>query len=411
MLRATTRSCAIAIAVGLLMAATVAAQTPVLTSSTTASGTVGSAFSYTATFNNSPTSYLESGTLPPGATWNASNATVSGTAITAGTFTPSFAATNSHGTGSYYPVTVTIAKGGQASVSSSNVTIGLGSSFAPIETGGSGTGGWEFVIAGYTNWDGGTDSHVGTNLGSSWSSTWTPTASGTYQFYIVRNGDANYNGSAAAGPYTLTVLNTPLLTSSTSASATVGVAFSYTATFSNNPTSYLESGEFPSGLAWNESTAVLSGTPTTAGTYTPSFAATNADGTGTLSAVTITVAKGSQASISSANATITLGASFSPIETGGSGSGGWEFVIAGYTNWDGGSDSIVGTNLGNSGSPNWSPTWTPTAAGSYSFYVIRNGDANYGASSAAGPYTLTVTSGPTPTPPPTIQLKLLAPTS
>ena len=104
--------------------------------------------------------------------------------------------------------TVTVlGKASQSSVSSSNATIQFWHPFTPSNFGGSGSGGWQFVVSGYSNWTGGNDSNTGTRLSPSnvWSATWTPPAPGSFQFYVARDGDGNYNPSAAAGPYTLTV--------------------------------------------------------------------------------------------------------------------------------------------------------------------------------------------------------------
>jgi plastocyanin len=107
-----------------------------------------------------------------------------------------------------------IGKSNQPGVGSGNVSFPFFSqNFTPPEYGGGGTGAWQFCVAGYTNWDGGNSSYSGTNLGPSpgnspsayWVSSWTPSAPGTYQFYVAKDGDANYNPSGAAGPYTLTV--------------------------------------------------------------------------------------------------------------------------------------------------------------------------------------------------------------
>jgi hypothetical protein len=102
----------------------------------------------------------------------------------------------------------------QAPVSSSSVSFPYFSqNFTPQYYGGSGSGAWQFCVGDYTNWDGGNSSYAGTNLGPSpgnspgadWVPSWTPPAPGTYQFWVAKDGDANYNPSGAAGLYTLTV--------------------------------------------------------------------------------------------------------------------------------------------------------------------------------------------------------------
>src|SRR5258707_9275892 len=72
----------------------------------------------------------------------------------------------------------------------------------------------------------------------------------------------------------------PVITSGTTASGTVGSAFSYQITATNTPTSYGATG-LAAGLAVNTSTGLISGTPTAAGTATVNLSATNGGGTGT----------------------------------------------------------------------------------------------------------------------------------
>jgi hypothetical protein len=101
-----------------------------------------------------------------------------------------------------------LGKSNQAAASSANASIVYYSqSFSPVFNGGSGTGGWQFVVADYTNWTGAADSNTGTELypSNAWSSTWMPPSPGTYTFYVARDGDSNYNPSSIAGPYTLSV--------------------------------------------------------------------------------------------------------------------------------------------------------------------------------------------------------------
>src|SRR5208282_4876810 len=71
---------------------------PVINSATAASGTVGSAFSYSITATNAPTSYGATG-LPGGISVNTATGLISGIPTAAGISTVTLSATNSAGTG------------------------------------------------------------------------------------------------------------------------------------------------------------------------------------------------------------------------------------------------------------------------------------------------------------------------
>jgi len=94
------------------------------------------------------------------------------------------------------------------------------------------------------------------------------------------------------------VMSAPVSTSATTASGTVGSAFSYQISATNTPTSYGATG-LPAGLSVNSTTGLISGTPTAAGTSTVTLSATNSSGTGN---ATLTLAVGTIISISSVQA-------------------------------------------------------------------------------------------------------------
>src|SRR5436305_5066434 len=102
---------------------------------------------------------------------------------------------------------------------------------------------------------------------------------------------------------------TPVITSSLTATGPVAVAFSYTITATNNPTSYNATG-LPPGLSVNTSTGLISGTPTTAGTYSVTISATNAGGTGSAT-LTLTIKPAPPVITSSLTTTGTVAAAFS----------------------------------------------------------------------------------------------------
>ncbi len=81
----------------------------------------------------------------------------------------------------------------------------------------------------------------------------------------------------------------PVITSPLTASGTVGVAFSYQITATNNPDSF-NATPLPLGLSVNPTNGAISGTPTTAGVTNVTISATNQHGTGSATLVITIVA-------------------------------------------------------------------------------------------------------------------------
>jgi len=97
-----------------------------------------------------------------------------------------------------------------------------------------------------------------------------------------------------------------------------GSSYNYTLSATNSPTSFtLTSGTLPLGLNFNSSTGLISGIPTTAGTYNVYFTASNSAGTSSPSLISLTIS-GSTAvtaaptiSVQPLSQTVTLGSSAS----------------------------------------------------------------------------------------------------
>ena len=273
---------------------------PAITSATSASGTVGTAFSYQITATNTPTSYSATG-LPAGLSVSATTGLISGTPSSAGTSTITLGATNSGGTGNA-TLTLTIAVPAPAitSATSASGTVGTAFSYQIVATNTPTSYGATGLPAGLL---------VSTTNGLI---SGTPTASGTS---TVTLGATNAGGTGNA-TLTLTItVAPPAITSATSASGSVGTAFSYQIVATNTPTSYSATG-LPTGLSVSTTTGLISGTPTAAGTSTVTLGATNAGGTGhaTLT-LTITVQAPVITSATSANGTVGTAFSYQIVAT------------------------------------------------------------------------------------------------
>lgn len=99
-------------------------------------------------------------------------------------------------------------------------------------------------------------------------------------FLNPAHNDASTFQLGAYATFSPGIPSAPVINSSLTANGTVGTAFSYTITATNNPTSF-NATSLPGGLSVNTATGVISGTPTTAATTNVGLSATNSTGTGT----------------------------------------------------------------------------------------------------------------------------------
>lgn len=122
---------------------------PLITSSLTASGTQGSAFSYNITATNSPTSYNATG-LPTGLSVNTSTGAITGTPSVSGTFNVTITATNGSGTDTKtLVITLAASGGGSCSTTHTETFTGIGSSgsYGSISWTGTEGGSWSATDA------------------------------------------------------------------------------------------------------------------------------------------------------------------------------------------------------------------------------------------------------------------------
>jgi uncharacterized protein YhjY with autotransporter beta-barrel domain len=248
---------------------------PQVTSANSAVGATGNPMSYQITATQSPTSYNATG-LPPGLGINTATGLISGTPTSGGSFPVTVSATNAGGTGQLV-VTFTISVLAPAITSPATAT---GQSFvamtyqitainAPLTYGASG------LPPGLT-----VDVNTGLISGA-------PTATGVFNATVTSSNGA---GTGSQGVVFTITLGPPIITSPASATGAVGIAFSYQVTTQNPATGFNATG-LPPGLSINTGTGLISGTPTTTGTFPANVTATNATGTSN-QGVSITIAVG-----------------------------------------------------------------------------------------------------------------------
>ena len=236
---------------------------PAITSSTMATGTNGSAFSYPITANNGPTSYNATG-LPAWLAVNPATGLLSGTPNATGTFYGTISASNLGGTGSA-SLMVAIIPARPVVTSLPTATGTSNSAFSYQITASNSPTSYNA-----TGLPSGLSVSTATGLISG-----TPTASGIFAPTISA---ANTSGTGSASLTLIILSPPPVITSTLTVTGTAGFSFGYQITATNSPTSYSATG-LPSGLTVNPLTGLISGTPTATGIFSASIGATLTTGT------------------------------------------------------------------------------------------------------------------------------------
>lgn len=253
---------------------------PIITSPSTASGTVDTLFTYTIT-TSGPVGEITVGRLPSWLSFNSATNTLSGTPTQAGTHTVILTVTNECGTA---VINLTIVVGGDNPqcpidppiiTSPKTASATVGSSFTyEVEYSGKAN----ITVGQLPSW---LSFNASTNTLSG-----TPTQRGTHTVIITASnqcGAASINlvitvgGGGGSCP-----VNPPVITSGKTASGKVGDSFSYTITTTGTVDDITVAG-LPDGLSLNGN--VISGTPTETGTFPAIISAENQCGVATINLV------------------------------------------------------------------------------------------------------------------------------
>ncbi len=320
-------------------------------SATNSTGAVGVPFNsgtITVTGGTAPYTFSIIGTLPAGLTLNTSTGVVSGTPAAPGTF--SIQVKDANGVPGSASCPFAIVSGPQITCPAGAAQVGVAYSSGFAVTGG--TPPYTFtIISGSLP--------PGLSLNSSTGAiTGTPTAAGTYNF-TAQVVDSQ-SSTATASCSIVVASKSPVKLSCPTGTAQVGIAYSSAlgATGGVSPYTFsILSGSLPPGLSLNSSTGAITGTPTTAATYTFTVQVMDSGGNTATGKCTIVVSAASTLALVCPARTAQVGIAYSSTlsPTGG---------VPPYT------FSSISGSLPPGLSLNLSTgaiTGTPTTAGTYNF--------------------------------------------
>jgi len=232
---------------------------------------------------------LYSGTLPPGITLTSNpaspgtggTATLSGTPTTAGTYNftvqvasagdgiPTLTGTQAYTVVIYPSLTI-------SALNPSPGTVGTPYSQPLAASGGAGPASYTWSLVESSPPPGLTLSAAGVLSG-------TPTASGSFPVYVMVSSQVpNFGAVAAYGQYSVLIAPPPFVIAGSLGGGMVGVPYSATLVATGGAPPFVWSvssgSSIPNGLSFNASTATLSGTPTTPGTFSLTIAVNDATG-------------------------------------------------------------------------------------------------------------------------------------
>jgi hypothetical protein len=276
----------------------VVTEAPAITSSNSATFTVGKSGSFNVTVNGYPGSAIEeTGALPSGVSFSASSGILGGTPQpgTGGVYNLTFTPVSVAGTGTTQNFTLIVNE-------APTITSANGTTFVV------GTSGTFTVTA--SGYPAASFAETGALPAGVTFSTTTGVLSGTPQVgtggtYALTFTPTNLAGTGTTQDFTLIVNQAPAITSASGATFSVATMGTFDVTASGVPAvSFSETGALPAGVSFNSSSGVLSGTPNagTGGTYALTITASNGIGSAATQNFVLTVDQAP--AISSASGTV-----------------------------------------------------------------------------------------------------------
>jgi hypothetical protein len=353
--------------------------TVTLSPATLPNGAVGSDYNQTVTATGGevgfPYTYTSLGSLPTGLSLNPTSGAITGTPNTIGSFNFTVVATNSAtNTGSQAYTVVIAAASTPITLAPTTLPDGTtGVAYNQTVTASGGTGGFTYSSTGTLPPNVLLSPSTGALTG-------TPTTAGSYNFTIIATDTAAATGSQA---YTVVISDpvTPItLSPTTLPNGAVGTAYNQTVTASGGAGGFTYSftGTLPPNISLNTSTGALTGTPTTAGSYTFTITATDT-ATATGSQEYTVVINATPTAITLAPTTLpngAVGTAYNQTVTASGGAGGFTYSLTGTLP----PGLTLNTSTG-------AITGAPTTAGSYNFTIIATDST---AATGSQAYSVTV---------------------
>ena len=290
-----TGACTFTVTSGQTVTATFDRNPIAITSPSTAKAAVGRPFSFTVTGLGTPPITFAATNLPAWLSFDAQTQVLSGTAPAAGTFTADLSATDVNGTATQ---TLTMTAGLAPTITSAltYTLAGATTAWGTIDVNASGATPIQFNASNMpgTVYFNSTTGLFAGNAG----------AVGVYNVPVIATNAFGSDYKVLA----VSVGGAPVITSPLTASSTVGSSFTYTLTATGTATIVLGASSLPSWATFTAATGVITGTPTSAGTFSIGLSATN--GVGSSSQTLVLTVDGPAVITSNLTASGTAGQAF-----------------------------------------------------------------------------------------------------